>query len=68
MFTGEGKTVTLAMLAILLGIKYKEVDLITSSEVLAKRDVKLLRGIYGIFDLSCGCNCESENEEYRYVY
>jgi preprotein translocase subunit SecA len=51
MFTGEGKTVTIAMLAILLGIKYKNVDMITSSKVLADRDSTELKEIYNLFGL-----------------
>jgi preprotein translocase subunit SecA len=37
--------------------------MITSSEVLAKRDAKELKEIYGLFGLSCSTNCEDIEKE-----
>jgi preprotein translocase subunit SecA len=37
--------------------------MITSSEVLAKRDAKELKEIYELFELSCSTNCEENEKE-----
>jgi len=37
--TGEGKSTTVSCLAAILAISGKEVDIVTTSELLAKRDV-----------------------------
>ena len=63
MFTGEGKTVTIAILAILLGLRDNVVDIASSSKVLAERDAKLLEGIYKNFKLHCSYIDDSVNLE-----
>jgi superfamily II DNA/RNA helicase len=54
--TGEGKSCTTAMLAVLNGLKSKNVDVITSSSVLAKRDAEEWSSFYDIFGLTNGHN------------
>ena len=54
--TGEGKSCTTAMLAVLNGLKSKNVDVITSSSVLARRDAEEWSSFYDIFGLTNGHN------------
>ena len=50
--TGEGKSSTTAMMATLNALKSKNVDIITSSSVLAKRDAGEWSSFYDIFGLT----------------
>jgi hypothetical protein len=50
--TGEGKSCTTAMMATLNALKSKNVDIITSSSVLAKRDAGEWSSFYDIFGLT----------------
>jgi preprotein translocase subunit SecA len=56
--TGEGKSTTTAMLGTLKGLQGKNVDIITSSQVLATRDAGEWESFYNIFGLSCSHNIE----------
>ena len=50
--TGEGKSMVIAALAVLFALMGKQVDVITSSSVLARRDAKSFEGFYDMFALS----------------
>ncbi|CAK92772.1 unnamed protein product, partial (macronuclear) [Paramecium tetraurelia] len=63
-YTGEGKTLIVAMLAILLCKKRKlNVDIVTSSPVLAIRDAKELASFYESFSISVAHNISEPNTE-----
>ncbi|CAD8105185.1 unnamed protein product [Paramecium sonneborni] len=64
-YTGEGKTVIIAMLAILLCRKRRRnVDIVTSSPVLAIRDAQDLDSFYKLFQVSVSHNINgSENQK-----
>ncbi|CAF1211073.1 unnamed protein product [Rotaria sp. Silwood1] len=57
--TGEGKSIIVAMLAVYLSLPplNKRVDIITTSEILAQRDVEEFGTFYKMFNLSAGHNC-----------
>ena len=57
--TGEGKSSIIAMFATALALTGKKVDIITSSPVLARRDVKNWTEFYQFFDLSVDHNTET---------
>ena len=63
--TGEGKSITTAMLAIIKALKFGQVDLITSSEVLAKRDAQEKADLYEMFGLSSSHNFLLESQNYE---
>ncbi|CAB5393723.1 unnamed protein product [Rhizophagus irregularis] len=59
--TGEGKTTICAMLASIKVLQGENVDIITSSPILAKRDAEERESFYKILGISCGSN---EGEDY----
>lgn len=59
--TGEGKTTTVAMLAVLKVLEGHRVDVITSSPELARPQATSLAGFYKLFEISVDCN-EANNE------
>jgi preprotein translocase subunit SecA len=54
--TGEGKTMTIAMLAAIKVLQGHKVDIVTSSEVLAKRDVEKQAKFYKLLGLTFAHN------------
>lgn len=58
--TGEGKSLIVAAVAITRALLGKQVDIITTSSVLAKRDAEELAGLYDIFNISIGHNTDIE--------
>ncbi|CAD8204793.1 unnamed protein product [Paramecium octaurelia] len=66
-YTGEGKTLIVAMLAILLCKKKKvNVDIVTSSPVLAVRDAQELAQFYKLFSISVAHNINgSQNQKQK---
>ena len=59
--TGEGKSTIIAMLATFLAFNGKDVDIVTSSPLLARRDAKEWLEFYGFFDLSVSHNTDSSD-------
>ncbi len=55
MATGEGKTLTVALAAVLAGWSGRPCHVITANDYLAARDAEWLRDFYAFCGLSCGC-------------
>jgi tetratricopeptide (TPR) repeat protein len=55
-YTGEGKTTTIAILAVLNVMQGKKVDIVTSSEVLAQRDALEKKPFYELFGITVADN------------
>ncbi|MBS4169097.1 hypothetical protein [Parachlamydia sp. AcF125] len=72
MFTGEGKSITFACLAILRAMTRSHVDVITTSFVLAERDATQKEPLFKLFGLTvsnnCDLACESDDEERKKRY
>jgi preprotein translocase subunit SecA len=67
--TGEGKSYIIAAIAIIRRkIGYKHVDIITSSPVLAQRDVDEMRSLYVKFHVTVGHNCDEDLEQRKKAY
>ncbi|KAE9548231.1 hypothetical protein FO519_008556, partial [Halicephalobus sp. NKZ332] len=67
--TGEGKSYIIAGIAcIRCKTGYKSVDIITSSPVLAKRDVEDLKPIYSAMGISVAHNCDEDLESRKKAY
>jgi hypothetical protein len=58
--TGEGKTLIVAMLAILKAMSGKTVDIVTSSTVLAQRDAEQNAPLYTVFGFESAHNCAGD--------
>lgn len=63
MFTGEGKSITFASLAVLRAMTRSHVDVITTSFVLAKRDAEEFADLFNMFDMTVSNNCDEECEK-----
>ena len=61
--TGEGKSSIVSMLAVIKALQSKQVDIVTSSITLAKRDAHERKNFYSMFDLTVAHN----NDETTYV-
>ena len=72
MLTGEGKSCVIAMFAAALGLQSKQVDIVTSSPVLAVRDAEKWGEFFSIFDLKATHNTnikkQLSNEEKTHCY
>src|SRR3990167_2178098 len=55
--TGEGKSLIVAMLAIIHVLQGKKVDIVTSSSVLACRETIAQKSLFDCFDMSVSHNC-----------
>lgn len=66
--TGEGKSLIVVATAILKSLRSQNVDIITSSTVLAKRDAESMEKLFGYFQITVGHNCQAKVEERREVY
>ena len=56
--TGEGKTIIINCLTIIMVLKGHKVDIITSNPILSKRDAEESEEIYKKFGITVGCNIE----------
>lgn len=63
--TGEGKSCIISMFAVFLCLKGKHVDVVTSSSVLAQRDVKDWEKFYELFGITVSHNIDKANDEDR---
>jgi hypothetical protein len=59
---GEGKTVVVAMLAIVRALQGKRVDIITSSSILAEKRVEEMKSFYNMFGLTVATNNAKEGD------
>lgn len=67
--TGEGKSTTSAMLAVVLALRGEKVDIITSSPVLAQRDALERKEFFAMFNLQVDHNTGEEKGKLpRYCY
>ena len=66
--TGEGKTLLIATLAILRAKQNKKVDVITSSPVLAARDVEKMQPLFKAFNITASHNCEEQINARKSAY
>ncbi|KAL4501959.1 hypothetical protein ABPG73_020096 [Tetrahymena malaccensis] len=57
--TGEGKSIIICVVAIVLALMKKYVDVITTSQVLAERDAIDKKQLYSLFDISVECNSDN---------
>ncbi len=64
MQTGEGKSCLVALCAVVLCIQNKKVDVVTSSPVLALRDVENWEALYNVFDFTVTHNTDLERDPY----
>ncbi|KAA0195739.1 hypothetical protein HAZT_HAZT003730, partial [Hyalella azteca] len=56
--TGEGKSTIISILAIIYSLRGKNVDILTSSPILAERDAKQQAKLYKMFNLKCSDNSD----------
>jgi len=69
MATGEGKTLTASIAAVILGWSGKPVHILTSNDYLASRDAQLLEPFYNRANLSCGYVIgKTTKEERKEIY
>ncbi|CAF0892686.1 unnamed protein product [Adineta ricciae] len=66
--TGEGKTLLIATLAILRVRQNKVVDVITSSPVLAARDVEKMQPLFKILRITASHNCDEQLDARKLAY
>jgi len=63
MFTGEGKSITFASLAVLRAMNKSNVDVVTTSIDLAERDASAMKDFFDYFDLTVSNNCDQKCEQ-----
>lgn len=66
--TGEGKTLVVVAISIIKALLNEKVDIITSSSVLAKRDSRMNKEIFDLFDVSVSNNCSENINDRREAY
>jgi len=66
--TGEGKSMIIALQALVLSLANKSVHLISSSHFLAKRDQKKYEEFFNTFGITTGHICSSEIEECAFYH
>ena len=67
--SGEGKTIIINCLAIIMVLKGHKVDIVTTNKLLAKKDLEESIELYNYFGISVGHNVEEEcNENKRKIY
>lgn len=66
--TGEGKSIIIGMLATEKALNGEKPDIVTSSEVLAKRDAEEFSELYEFFGLKCHHNFGNNLKEKKEIY
>ncbi|XP_031706503.1 uncharacterized protein LOC116385312 [Anarrhichthys ocellatus] len=66
--TGEGKTCTVAMFAAFRAMRGEQVEIFTSSSVLAERDLRDWQAFYESLKISVDCNTNKQIEDLRRCY
>jgi preprotein translocase subunit SecA len=66
--TGEGKSFIVAVLALIYSLYNYDVDIITSSSILAKRDADENRELFELFDISIDHSCQQDIEKRKKCY
>lgn len=61
--TGEGKSCIVAMFAAFRAMRGEKVDILTSSPVLAERDLKDWRKLFEILKISVDCNTNKRGKD-----
>ena len=65
--TGEGKTIIINCLAIILALKGHKVDIVTSNPILAIRDSEESEELYNYFGISVSNNVNEKKEIMKYI-
>ncbi|KAM4564118.1 uncharacterized protein V3H82_013126 [Fundulus diaphanus] len=66
--TGEGKSCIVAMFAAFRAMRGEKVDIMSSSSVLAERDLKQWRKFYDVLKISVDCNMNKEDKDLKKCY
>ncbi|XP_025758605.1 uncharacterized protein LOC112843799 [Oreochromis niloticus] len=66
--TGEGKSCIVAMFAAFRALRGEKVDIMSSSSVLAKRDLEEWKGFYKELNITADYNCNRPDEELKKCY
>ncbi|KAM4564298.1 protein translocase subunit SecA-like [Fundulus diaphanus] len=66
--TGEGKSCIVAMFAAFRAMRGEKVDIMSSSSVLAERDMKEWRTFYDSLKISVDCNINKEDKDLKKCY
>lgn len=66
--TGEGKSLIVVALSVVMALFGEKVDIITSSSVLARRDAECNRDLYDLFSVHASHNCSELIEKRKDVY
>uniref|UniRef100_A0A182SBF5 Uncharacterized protein n=1 Tax=Anopheles maculatus TaxID=74869 RepID=A0A182SBF5_9DIPT len=66
--TGEGKSLIVVALSLIKALLGEQVDIVTSSPVLAKRDAEVNNDIYSLFDIGVSHNCNDNVEQRKDAY
>ncbi|XP_078020234.1 uncharacterized protein LOC144459676 [Epinephelus lanceolatus] len=66
--TGEGKSCIVAMFAAFRALRGEKVDIMSSSSVLAKRDLKEWQDFYEVLKISVDCNTDKQAKDLKKCY
>ncbi|XP_040887052.1 protein translocase subunit SecA isoform X2 [Toxotes jaculatrix] len=66
--TGEGKSCIVAMFAAFRAMRGEQVDIMSSSPVLAERDMKEWKGFYKVLNISVDCNNNKQERDLKKCY
>ncbi|KAK5606054.1 hypothetical protein CRENBAI_001180 [Crenichthys baileyi] len=66
--TGEGKSCIVAMFAVFRAMRGDKVDIMSSSPVLAERDLKQWRKFYDFLKISVDCNINKQDQDSKKCY
>uniref|UniRef100_A0A087X602 Protein translocase subunit SecA n=1 Tax=Poecilia formosa TaxID=48698 RepID=A0A087X602_POEFO len=66
--TGEGKSCIVAMFAAFRALRGEKVDIMSSSSVLAERDMREWKKFYDVLKISVDCNINKQDEDSKKCY